>query len=395
MKIIKTLLWVLLIVLAGCTKPSTTPSTPIVPIPPVIPPVVTHTDSAKLILVSTKLYNGSGYTSYLSAYDLSRNLKWERSDLSFLTTFFVKPGYSGDALTAGTFNNITSLNPVTGTSNWSYSIPGTYFSNAHFSTDTVLMANESNNSINLLSKTNGTLIWTKTVTDQPFLTPVTSGNTIFCPTVNSTATASYLKAYDLTTKNLLWQTPISNLYLTTNILIKQDSIYFGIGSAQLFCISITTGSIYWSKTDANGKFYYYNGGIFLVDGSFGYIAAINIRTGATLWQTNVPLLNNIDLIYFYNGNVYCQPIPQITCVSTTTGAIQWSKNIGYNNFQKLTVVGNSLFAYNGKLQLGPYNIPQSRIMIMNASDFTAKDSIILQERDYLDMSATSVDGLIY
>ncbi len=381
-------LFILTLLACGCSKDTAITESPL---------PVASTDTAKLILVTA---TSASMGTSLVAYNPEKVKQWEQNGLS-PAGFWSIPAYGDNKIFVTSDRQLLSLNAGNGTNNWTYTntIPLT---NPKFRNDTIvtaatIIAPSPQNALLLLNKLNGNVIWSKPVSDQPIVAPLLDGDRIFALTTNGTGTIFTLSAYDLASKNLVWQKVLANAFLTavpSDMILRKDTLIIGVPAGSINVVNKNTGNVYWSKSLNTNHAYLYNDKLVYNDVTFGRLNILSIQTGNTLFQS--PPSNAImasagnKLSYLYNNALYYQALDTLYCTNLTDGTLRWKKPCS-SYFQKVTVVGKTAYGIKAL-----YNsADEMRLMIMNAEDFTAKDSVTIPRRTYKNLTVLSAAGLMY
>jgi len=229
-----------------------------------------------------------------------------------------------------------------------------------------------------------------------------SDGKIFVLTVNGTGTAISLSAYDVITKTLVWQNLLVSAFFTAappDMIVRHDSLIVFTSSNQVHSINKNTGALHWSKT-LGGTISpnLYNNDLAYFDNSTKQVKLMSLQTGNTILQSN-PIAyvgTPADILsYVYNDAFYHIAFDSVYCTSLIDGSLKWRKK--YETpftgafFKKLTVVGNTV--YGGRKYDNTND--EFKFMMLNAIDFTARDSIIVPKQEFNNFSILSASGKIY
>jgi outer membrane protein assembly factor BamB len=364
--------------------------------PPPLPPG----DVASLFFITGLTTTSRSFITYNAA----KTKLWEIPNFLSIV-FWSTPAYNSGNIYLPSQQYLLSLNANTGSLNWQYtdlaSVVNPQLSNDTIVTASSLIAPAASNAILFLNKNTGSVIWSKTVTDQPVISPVMSDGKVFVLTVNSTGTALKLSAYDVITKNLVWQNPLVTAFFTAappEMIVRHDSLIVFTSSNQVHSINKNTGALHWSKT-LGGSITpnLYKNDLAYYDNSTKQVKLISLQTGNIILQSNpVAYTSPLDVLsYVYNDAFYHLISDSVYCTSLTDGSLRWRKKYETSLtgafFKKLTVVGNTV--YGGRKYDNAND--EFKLMMLNAIDFTAKDSILVPKREMNNFSILSVAGIVY
>lgn len=144
--------------------------------------------------------------------------------------------------------------------------------------------------------------------------PGTSGRPDVCKTEVKFAGNAGIKAYDINSGSLLWET--SNMKALndkfngaiSNILVRDDKAYFA-SDKNMYCVKSTTGEVVFSlpiKTMKVGKpkYLFFNNGNIILEAEDG-IAAISVADGKQVYATNtgkcIDLFNEGEAWFIWTG----------------------------------------------------------------------------------------------
>jgi outer membrane protein assembly factor BamB len=359
------------------------------------PPGPTNTDSAKSIYIIAK--SNAGVTS-LSAYGAARDKKWEQPIVQPIS-FWNMPDYGDSKIFLSSINTMYSFNAANGTVNWTYNNSTANVLNPRFKNDTIVtaasvIAPSASNALLLLSKSTGSVIWSKVITNQPVIRPLLDGGKIFVLTTNSNGTQMTLSAYDIVSKNLDWQTILSNAFLMgvpSDMLVRNDTLIVGAATNRINLVNKNTGTVYWSKGLNTNNAFLYNNEIVYNDISAGRVTRLSLQTGNVVLQSApINFTQQNGLSYIYENAFYNKVRDTIYCTNLADGILKWKK-INKETYYKLIVVGNKLYGSKTNAVLND----ESQLVILDAVDFSAKDSIIVPKRDLLQFSVLSTTGQFY
>jgi outer membrane protein assembly factor BamB len=299
--------------------------------------------------------------------------------------------------------SLFSRNAADGSVNWNYTSAGNIV-NPQLKDDTLitasaLIAPSASNAIVLINKNTGNVIWSKSVNDEPAVTPVLSEGKIYNLTVNGTGSVVTISAYDVATQNLLWQKILANAFFAPaplDMMVRHDSLIVFSSPATLHVINKNNGNLYWSKSNAAYTLLKYKNDLAFNDNNTGQVKVISLQTGNIILQS-APITYTSTFrgySYIYNDAFYHVVFDSVFCTSLIDGLLKWRKKYetslqGF--FLKLIPVGNTVYGYRTYDNAND----QSKLMILNALDFTARDSIIIPKREFSNFSVLSASGIIY
>lgn len=355
-------------------------------------------DSASLIFINAaSSVTGRSFITY----DASKNKIWEISNFDAFDIWST-PAYDNGKLYVASYFSMLSLNASTGTINWTYT-NGNPLINPELKNDTLITASSitapsSNNAILLINKNSGNVIWSKVVTEQPVVTPILSDGKIYNLTTNAFGGNTMVSAYDVVSKNLIWQKLLTNSFQRPLMIVRNDSlIVFAAGTAHLF--NKNTGATYWIKTTSSKDVYLYKNNLAFRAVSSGRVSILSLQTGNIILESNPIGIPGMDLgtSYIYNDAFYCSIADSIFCISLIDGSQKWQKKYVVvpqgTTFRKFIAVDNTVYG-SREYDFGSTS-DESKLMILNAIDFTIKDSIIVPKRDVKNFSILSTAGKFY
>jgi outer membrane protein assembly factor BamB len=376
-------------------------------------PTTNLSDSAKLILVESLTPNpfgGAIVDESIAAYAANKNKIWELLSTDRLSAPRLSCYFENSILLQNNKNELSSINAQSGNTLWQFnnflnSLTYGLLMDKNLSTDnkdsiaigasTLTLNNPTaKNTLLLLNKQNGAIIWSKPVSVQIINAPVLSNGKIFALTTNSNGTQSTLTAYDVATKNIIWQKIISNAFLTTapaNMILKGDTLVVGSSTNTLNLIDKNTGNIYWSKSFNTNITHLYKNKIVFNDTRTGSVNVLNSQTGDIILQSNPITATAFNgLSYVYEDAFYNLVSDTIYCTNLLNGLLKWKKFTGPGMYLKFITLGNKLYASK------TYNIytqtQESKLMILNAADFTAKDSINISRGNLYNFNIVSSEN---
>ena len=372
-----------LLILAGCGKPEV-----------INQPESAPADSASLIVVNA---SSPATGASIIAYNQNRQKKWE---FNFTQTVdaWSKPALQGNQLSVAGMNQLHALDLSTGNVMWSFNQTPRVVNPKYYG-DTIVTAASilgpsSMNKIFLLNKQSGAVIWNHTVTEQPIVAPVISSGKIYCLTTNSNGTAISLYAINLNNKTLAWSKSLATGFLMAvppEMIIRNDTLIAGSLSGLVTVMNKNDGQVYWSKNINADKAFIVGNEIIYSNPSTYSVEKLSLQTGNVHFQSApIPWTLNGGHAYIYDNAFYHQVHDSLFCTSLTTGQVKWRRGSpGY--FRKFTRVGETVYA-----SLMDYSLnDQSKIMIMRASDFTKKDSIVVAKQNLDNLSVLSTSGGFY
>ncbi|HMK05309.1 MAG TPA: PQQ-binding-like beta-propeller repeat protein [Ferruginibacter sp.] len=354
-------------------------------------------DSANLFFI-TAASNTTG-RSFIT-YNVAKNKIWEITNYQSVG-FWNTPAYENGKLYIASFNSMLSLNAANGGGNWTYT-NASFLINPKLKNDTLVTAGSSiapssTNAILLINKNTGNVIWDKVVTDQPVGTPVLNDGKIFNLTTNGTGTNMKLSAYDVVTKNLIWQQLLVNGFFTAappDMIVRNDSLIVFSSNSLVHLLNKNTGAIHWSKTLGTFNVHLYKNDLVFNDAGSGRVTVMSLQTGNIILQSNpINYTMNNGSAYIYNDAFYNVISDSVFCTSLLDGSLKWRKRYGASagGFYKFIAMGHTVY---GARQFDNAN-DESKLIILNAMDFTAKDSIIIPKRDFTNFSILSSAGKFY
>ena len=360
------------------------------------PPSSQPSDVAQLIFVNTTDVSGA---SSLVTYNSKGELKWEYPNLRPIS-LWNQPTYGDKRLFVASSNQLLAMDAETGAARWQYNNQA-YLINPKFVRDTIVtaasvIAPSPTNAVLLLNKTNGSVLWSVPVSNQPLVTPVLDEGTVYNLTTNGTGTEVTLTAYDVETKHWMWKQLIAAGFLMSkpfDMVLRKDTLFVGSLNGLVTALNKYTGNVYWSKSFNTNQAHFYKNEIVYNDKSSGRITKLSLQTGNITIQSQ-PINNarNIsrDAAYIYDDSFYYHTGDSLYCTSLVDGAIKWRKQTAsyYTNF---TRVGETVYCSRQNNAL----LNDNRIMIMNAKDFTVKDSIRVLKRTINTFSVLSAKNELY
>ena len=364
----------------------------------IIPPLPTGDTANQIYVTATSSSTGRSFLTY----DAFRNKMWEINNFPSVS-FWNTPIYEAGKLYVASNASMLSLNSMNGAVNWTYTNPtSTSLLNPKLKNDTLItggsqIAPSANNAIILINKNTGNIIWNKVVTDQPVNTPTLIDDKVFCLTVNSTGTSMSLSAYDLATKNLVWQKVVSGSFFTSvppDMIVRNDSLI--VFTTSVLSLNKNTGALYWSAPLGTTDVHVYKNNLAFHDKSSGTVKILSLQTGNIILQSSPVTFTTVftGVTYVYNDALYNNVADSVFCTSLIDGSLKWRKMYqapSLGSFKKFINVGNTLY---GSRQYYNSN-DESKLMIINALDFTARDSMIIPKRDLNNFSILSSAGKFY
>ncbi|MCC6154110.1 MAG: PQQ-binding-like beta-propeller repeat protein [Candidatus Hydrogenedentes bacterium] len=173
------------------------------------------------------------------------------------------------------------------------------------------------------------VVWKTAIHDQGHSTPVVLGKQVWLTTAKEDGTDLYAVAIDLKSGEITHDIPVfhvetpqkknpSNSYATPSAVIEQGRVYVHYGSDGTACIDTKSGEILWKRTDLNcdhmqgaasSPVLYEDLLILTLEGTDKYfIAALNKKTGETVWTYNRPADLYVDSIQGVYKKSYQTPI---------------------------------------------------------------------------------------
>jgi len=355
-------------------------------------------DTANQIFVTAS--SSSTGRSFLG-YDKFKTKMWEITNFPSVS-FWNTPVYENGKLYVASNASMLSLNAINGAVNWTYTNPNSLL-NPKLKNDTIITAGSqiapsANNAILLINKNTGNVIWSKVVTDQPVNTPTLIDGKVLCLTVNSTGTSMSLSAYDLVTKNLIWQKVVSGSFFTAvppDMIVRNDSLI--VFTASVLCLNKNTGASYWSAPLGTTDVHMYKNNLAFHDKNSGTVKILSLQTGNIILQSNPVTFTTVftGVTYIYNDALYNNVADSVYCTSLIDGSLKWRKMYqtyaAPGSFKKFINVGNTVY---GSRQFYNSN-DESKLMILNAMDFTARDSMIIPKRNLDNFSILSSGGQFF
>jgi PQQ-like domain len=378
---------ILLLFILSCTKNTTIIDTPA---------VINTQDSAKLIFIESSVPNNAGGSTLdhsVAAYTSTKNKKWELLTIDRFSAASIKGYFDNSLLIENDNDELFSINASTGSNNWSY----TDFSKSlsygllvsRISTnDTIAIAASTGtlynpsarNTLLLLNKQNGNVIWSKPIAEQSLIAPTLNNSKLYALTTNSTGMQTTLSAYDIVSKNLVWQKILSTSFLMSlpsDMIIKGDTLIVGSSTNTINLINKNTGSIFWSKRFNANNTYLYQNNIVYNDKNTGSVTISSLQTGNVIVQASpISFTKQDGVSYIYKDAFYNKVNDTIFCTSLLDASLKWKKAYSDGTFKKFIVIGETL--YGSKIYDIYNNINiESKLMILNPSNFSVKDSIIV------------------
>jgi hypothetical protein len=355
-------------------------------------------DSASLIFINA--VSSTTGRSFIT-YDAFKNKIWEIPNFQSIDIWNT-PTYFNGKLYVASSTSMMSLNAPNGAVNWTYA-NGNSLINPELRNDTLITASSviapsANNAILLIDKNSGNVIWSKVVTEQPVVTPILSDGKIYNLTTNAFGGNTMVSAYDVVSKNLIWQKLLTNSYLRPLMIVRNDSLIV-MGAATVHVFNKNTGATHWIKTISAQDVYLYKNNLAFRAVSSGRVSILSLQTGNIILESNpigVPGMN-LGTSYTYNDAFYCSIADSIFCISLIDGSEKWRKKYVVvpqgTTFRKFIAVGNTVYG-SREYDFGSTS-DESKLMILNALDFTIKDSIIVPKRDVKNFSILSSAGKFY
>ena len=363
------------------------------------PAPLINTDSAKMFFITTST---SSANNAIGVYDAMRTKLWEQA-LTFTANYWAKPDFADNKLFFSVYNLLMNVNSGSGTNNWTYT--NTYpLVNPKVVNDTIVTASAlisppPSNMLLMLSKITGAVIWSlSTGTNEPLTTPSLDGGKIFALTTNPTGTVFNISAYDIITKTLLWQNTINGFVTSGSqemMTIRNDTLIVNTAAA-ISVINKNTGSVYWTKSLNTNRVEIYNNKIVYQDQYLGKVNVLNLQTGNIINQGQyIDYTHGSGLgasaSYIYNDAFYYRTGDSVYCTGISDGMLRWRKQLKYYYyFTKFIAIENLVY---GAFEYSTPN--ESRIMIMNASDLSIRDSIVLQKPWIKDLTILSAKNKLY
>ena len=357
-------------------------------------PPSTPSDSASLVLVNA---SSTATGNALIAYNHNGQKKW---DFHYTETLDIwsKPALMGSQISLAAMNQLHLLDINSGNVMWSFNQTPRVI-NPKFYGDTIVTAasilGPSNmNKIFLLNKHTGLVIWSHTVTEQPLVTPVISAGLIYCLTTNTNGTAVNLYAFNLHNKTLAWSKNLAIGFLMAvppEMIIRNDTLIAGSLASTVTVMNKNSGDVYWSKPIGASNGFIIGNEIIYHNSNTHAVEKRNLSDGNVSFQSHpIAWTLNGGPAYIFENDFYHQVHDSLFCTSLSTGQVKWKKaSPGY--FRNFIRVGETVYA-----TLMDYNLnDQSKVMIMRASDFTKKDSIVVPKQNLNNISVFSTSGDFY
>ena len=376
-----------ILIFKGCKKEDQTSET--------VEPTKTANDSAKSIFIVIK---SNTNVSSIAAYNANGNFLWDHS-FPGIITFWSNMDISEYNVFLTNYYHLESINTMSGNTNWNYANSGNLVV-PKIENDTIVSASSiippsTANKLVLFDKTTGSVLWSKAITDQPIATPFLNGGKVFSITTYSSGVVFRLSSYDVASNSLLWQTTLSNNFTvvkTTDFIVRHNTLIVGMSTGVLYAVNINNRNLYWSVAFNTNKSYLYNNQIVYNNLNTGKITYRSLKDGTIIksYATLQYLATSGETSYIYNNSYYSKSLDSVFCTSLTDGTIKFrTYHPGY--FEKFIVVGDNLY----DSQMYYNSTEESKLMILNTADFTAKDSIIVSKVQLVNFSILSSQGIFY
>jgi hypothetical protein len=351
------------------------------------------TDSARLIFINSRSFPSGKSVNSLTAFLPTGAIKWQRNDMGtsgpqrsyyYNGILFYTPSVFGTD-SAGNYVYTAGFNVMyfaTGVDSWRLRSSTEIYSSLIARNDS-LFCFMSHKHLTIFNIKNARRLLMHPVPGEyggSDITFDTEGNYLYFVT-NETSTTSYLNRFNLTTKTIVWKTPLGiNISQTySRPLVTKDKIYLKNGTGGLMAVNKTDGTVSWAVGGSLASPVLGNNLIYTVLPGKGLVA-LNAQTGKPEWEWTVPGLyySNASSIQLAGNKIIVASGSNsigtfIASVNATTGKENWVKPIPYY-FQSSAAVGNYLYGLQVGLANGVY---MSRIMTLNTQTQIMKDSFTL------------------
>ena len=233
-----------------------------------------------------------------------------------------------------------SLNPTTGSLNWSSQTLGNHLIGSPYITNNMIYQPSSDGYIYAFDMT-GKLIWNKE-TKGPLWAQPTSSPDCGCIYIASMDHTMY--SFDASSGELLWQSPeLGGSLVGTPAVSTDGSLYVGTFADEMIALDATTGSIrwrfgtqdwVWSGPVLANKVLYFG------DLS-GYFYALNAQDGTSLWRIQ-PQNSIVDKPVLLEDKIYLTTEGDTLFTISTDGTIVNSRVIGGLIYGSPLITGDTI-----------------------------------------------------
>lgn len=128
-----------------------------------------------------------------------------------------------------------------------------------------------------------------------------------------------LQCNDLWTGKLLWKRDFENSFLVSGLTVSDGKVFAGCEDTNFYCLDAETGSTLWQLNGIVGgshKPFVMNGVVYFTR---TLLYAVDIQTGQYLWKRECPEQAQNGSVYFFgrvtgsNGRIYCQSYKSAYC----------------------------------------------------------------------------------
>ena len=166
---------------------------------------------------------------------------WRYPEKASRTMYFAAPVLVENQLIAGDYQKILhSLNPTSGTENWSFQANGPWIASPLVANDTIFAPN-GDGSLYALDL-NGNLKWKFTATRALWSQPVGNGDTVYQASMDKT-----IYAIDMATGELKWSKDLGGAVIYSPTLSTDGTLYVATLARELIAVNTADGEILWRR----------------------------------------------------------------------------------------------------------------------------------------------------
>jgi outer membrane protein assembly factor BamB len=363
-------------------------------------------DTVKVIYLISRNYSSSPYSISLTAYNPNKTVRWKRDSLG---GSLVEGGYYSSGVIY--YNNsiyingnpslsqsfLYALDANTGNILWKNASNTISHHVGVRRNDTLFCSTiiGSNNYISALNANTGNLIWQELISSPYGIADIKVDGGIMYFIYFNASTVGRLRAFDLNTRTTKWEVGLTINFgggsASSGFQISENYITITTGLHNLLVLNKANGTTAWSKQNGYFNAPLLNDSLVYATSAQDGVFAFNQKTGATIWQWQKNTWFIGGLPYLYDKQLYVMGVDSnafIASLNSSTGVLNWRKKSD-GTYRSHVVAGNKIYAMKPKSN---NNLPNTRLMILDAVNGNVKDSINLFSDEFGKPCVLTVNG---